>query len=303
MSAQALLLDSEGMTSELALGYTSFAQVCRVLGLQAQTEFIRGLWARTVVPILQQYTKELGVYEVKMLIHRREVPMFGGMAKYYEIKRLWPATKGSNNGGAVNMQHWLFCCTLLEQAGWLWASPLTLCDDRVVVAMYHPSLGFNLKGQAPLYRGLMLVNSEAGLYPSRWLPLVAQPDAGYWIPVGDVLQAEALQHDLEELLDGRISMFGVCPHLRQIDTSDSVQRLQAYASVVLSQVAGSELLMKAGLTRSEAIEAVAACVRDRQSVTGYNLIVAQIQEQLRAIEADPWSAFQRVIKLGLALWE
>ena len=294
-----LLFSTEGLTVEVALGYVSFSQLCSILGLGCEEDFLRGLRPEAVRSILQQYTETLQPYEVKLVIHRREkAMMLGSIGRYHVVKRMWPA-RGNH---LLGQEQWLYGLMLLEQAGWELARQLVLEDDLLVAVLYHPQWTLPFKGaETTYYRGLLLAQSEAGRF-SRSLPALVVPEE-WWLPLGDAHLAEALELDWTDLLAGRVGLWGVMPHYKEVDLRDVTLRLSAQANVSLADTAAVGLLMKGGYGRNRSISLVGGLVHPEQPLTGYSVIRNAIQVELRDLEDDPLRVVQRVIKLGLVLWD
>ncbi len=296
-----LMLAAEGLSVELALGYTAFDQLCKILGLGSELGFLRGLRAGTLALILQQYTEELSPYEAKLIVHRKVSSLFSGNAHYYVAKRIAAAKSVAST---TSNEQWLYCLTLLEQAGWQWSEPCLVQDDLLLAVMFHPKLAFAVKaaeGDFDFLRGLLVLNSEAGVVTSRMLPTV-QLFGGPWMVVGDKLTGEALTSDLLDLLEGRVGMFGMTPHLAAASTMNLEPFLTAHAKVTLKETEAYELLVKGGLVRKEAIERVGLLMQQGRRLTGLRCVLDAIEKERSQLNDDPNWCVNHLIKLGLSLW-
>lgn len=287
-----ILMASSGITVELAIGYAAFTQLCQVLGLTPQRDFLRGLPANPVSAILNHYTLTLDPYEAKLVIHRRETTLLGGVAHYYEVKRLWPA-KGDSH---IPNERWYYNLMLLEQAGW---EPLKvlISDDLFCAVLKCAENALNVKGQH-FQRGILVTSSEVNTGHSY--PIVIN-DRNQWMIVGDKLWTSTLDHDIAQLMIGSIGMWGPLVGYRGVE-GEVTTTLAAMVEVSLAEASAAELLMRAGLSRKTSIQVVADIKREQGNVTMWKLSREIIDEEISNLHDDLATSLNHLVKFCTTVW-
>lgn len=295
------LFMSEPSTSvEMALTYVSFTQLCKVLGLTSQIDFLRGLNVGTVARILKQYTDDLSdtPTEIKMSVRREShAGILGSIVQLYVVKRV--STRLSTQG--TPNDRWLYWLAQFESYGWAHAEPLTLCDDHLTTVMYDSRTPIGA-GSLMGYLGFMVSSSEALTAPARTSAVVWFPELQQWLPINEPLIGKQLANGLAEALSGNVGMFGPLSSFREsVPASQLKFTLQANATTSVDAVTAVRQLTSAGFTTDKAAKIVASVMQADGRVT----YLATVLSALKSITNDNGlpAMMQKRLQLGWSLWK